>query len=369
MKIVYTRSSTIYDDSRATKEINALLEAGYHVVVLGWDRTGNAKSLCNELFDIKKRSITFKFFDGKVGNNFISKLISRVKWGKWLKRALRYESEISVIHACDYDTGATIRRFAIKHKIKYVYDIFDYYVDAHSVPTILKKYIENDEIATINNSEVTIICTEERKEQIEKANPRKLIVIHNSPDVDEYINNTDEQYDYAYCGSMFNGRLIEEILNKYPENSDLKFVFAGYGEYADLANKLSKEYSNFTFLGSIPYSKVIEIEQDSKIISAIYNPNIRNHRLCAPNKFYEALALGKPCIVCKGTGIDNVVKNNDIGIVISYDANEFYKAVRSLISDNDRNSRGVTARTLYEQKYNWNIMKTRLLSVYNDFII
>lgn len=134
MKIVYTRSSTIYDDSRATKEINALLEAGYHVVVLGWDRTGNAKSLCNELFDIKKRSITFKFFDGKVGNNFISKLISRVKWGKWLKRALRYESEISVIHACDYDTGATIRRFAIKHKIKYVYDIFDYYVDAHSVP-------------------------------------------------------------------------------------------------------------------------------------------------------------------------------------------------------------------------------------------
>ncbi|HHU72431.1 MAG TPA: hypothetical protein GXZ21_10445, partial [Clostridiales bacterium] len=43
MKIIaYIRSSNIYDDSRATKEITALLDEGYKVVVLGWNRDGKA---------------------------------------------------------------------------------------------------------------------------------------------------------------------------------------------------------------------------------------------------------------------------------------------------------------------------------------
>ena len=97
-----------------------------------------------------------------------------------------------------------------KHKIKLVYDIYDYYIDSHCVPKIIESLVERLETSIINVADVTIICTEERKEQIAKSTPRRLVVIHNSPDVKKVICK-EIKYDYAYCGSLFERRLLREI--------------------------------------------------------------------------------------------------------------------------------------------------------------
>ena len=365
MNLVYTRSSTIYDESRATKEIMAFLEAGFSVYVLGWDRNGLAYDKCKDVFNEYVDKIQFKFYSGNIGTSVISKMLSRYKWNLWLNKELGSISQIDIIHACDYDTGATVRKYAHKNKKKYVYDIFDYYIDAHPVPRVIRWVIEKDEIKTINCAEVTIICTEERKEQIKKAKPKEIVIIYNSPDV-EAFEQIEEKYDYVYCGGLYNMRLIEEILELYPKNTQYKFVFAGSGDYSNKAEQLAKEYENFSYLGPIAYSKVLEVERASKVISAIYEPTIRNHQLCAPNKFYEALALAKPIIVCHGTGIDNIVDSEHIGSTISYDAEEFYEALNELLlNDDDRKLMGKKGRKLYESKYKWNLMKKRLIEVYD----
>lgn len=368
MKVVFTRSSNIYDDSRATKEITALLDSGYFVSVLGWNRDGKANDQCERVFAKYNQQISFYFYDGNTGDGMIGKLFSRFLWAKWLKKNLDKIHQIDVIHSCDYDTGNTVRRFAKKNNIKYIYDIFDYYIDAHPVPSFLKSYIEKKEIQAINNAELCIICTEERREQIMKARPKEVLVIHNSPDV-VLKEDVEEEFDYVYCGSLYNGRLISEIFDAFEDNNDFRFAVAGYGMYAEKAKQLSNVYSNFTFLGSIPYSQVLEIERKSKVISAIYDPSIRNHRLCAPNKFYEALALAKPVIVCKGTGIDEIVEKNKIGIVIDYDESDFYAAVRRLIGNNTlRKEMGSRARQLYDSEYRWDIMRKKLIDKYKKIL-
>lgn len=140
-----------------------------------------------------------------------------------------------------------------------------------------------------------------------------------------------------------------------------------YGTYSKFAEELAEQHENFAFLGTLPYSRVLQTAARSRVLSAIYEPTIRNHRLCAPNKFYEALALGKPVIVCRGTGIDKIVEQNNIGAVIDYDASQFYDAVRTLAEDEQlRKEMGVRARTLYEEKYKWSIMKGILLRAYED---
>ncbi len=364
MNIVFTRSSTIYDDSRSTKEICTFLDNGFHVIVLGWDRNGTAEAQCKALFADYGNRISFRFYSGKADGGTLQKVINRIKWGRWLKKTLSGIRNIDVIHACDYDTGATVRRVASKKNIKYVYDIFDYYVDAHQLPAVFKKYIEADEIRTINQAEVTIICTEERRAQIKKAKPKKVLVIHNSPDVKD-LPEVAEEYDYAYCGSLYNGRLIEEILSEYTAHDRLKFVFAGYGQYSDIAGKLASKYDTFMYLGSIPYAQVLDLEKKSKVISAIYEPTNRNHQLCAPNKFYEALSLGKAVIVCRGTGIDRIVEKYKIGCVINYSAEEFYKVLEYLLEhDEIRKQMGATGRKLYEDKYRWSIMRDKLMDEY-----
>ena len=365
--IAYVRATSIYNDSRASKEIRAISEAGYNVIVLGWDRDGNASEKCKQAFS--NLSITFKFYDVRLPNGIgIRNIDKLLGWIKWLKKQLNGAGRIAAVHACDLDAGIGAYSYCKKFGVPLVYDIYDYYIDSHVVLKPIETIVENLEIRIINYAEYTIICTEERIEQIKKAEPKKVIIIHNSPDV-EVTDDITLEYDYVYCGCLDGRRLIQEVLEEYPEHDDYKFCFAGFGSNSGLAASLAQSYDNFTFFGSVSYDEVIEIEKKSKCLSAVYDPSYRNHRLCAPNKFYEAMALGKPIIACRGTGIDRILEQNKMGIVIGYNAEEFYNAVELLIHNSNLCSvMGKKGRKLYEEKYSWKIMKDRLLDVYKELI-
>ena len=357
--IIYARASGIYNDSRAGKEISALREQGYSIIVLAWDKDGRAASACKDLFP----DISFRFYtapvEGGLGIKGIGKLLG---FWRFLKKELKRMEPTSLlaVHACDLDAGLPLRGLCAKYDIPLIYDIYDYYADSHSLPSAALRYLEKQEIRCINQAHTTIICTEERRQQISLAKPQRITVLYNSPEVAE-LPHVPVIYDYAYCGYLGDGRMVKEILEAYPDNSDLKFFFAGIGPYAQLAQELNAKYENFTFSGSIPYQKVLETEAQSCILSAIYEPSSRNHRLCAPNKFYESLALDKPVIVCKGTGIDRIVEEEQIGRAIDYDVNAFYTALRELIGKRDNTH---TARKLYESRYRWRDMATRLCEIY-----
>ena len=363
-EIAYIRSCSFYDDSRATKEVKALLQAGYKVHIIGWDRDGKALDKCKSIFT---GEIDYSFYcvpvDGNIGFKGALKLIS---FFMYVKETLRKKKDIlCAVHACDLDGGLGAYRICKRHKIPLIYDIYDYYIDSHNITGLLGQIVEKQEIKIINHSHTTIICTEERKNQINKAKPSKVVVIHNSPDVDE-LPQVDTKYDYVYCGAFGSGRLLEEITDQYRNNDDLRFLFAGGGRYEDVVKQADGKYANFSFVGSVPYDEVIKLESESAVLSAIYNPNKRNHILCAPNKFYEGLALGKPLIVCKGTGIDKVVEKEQIGVAINYKADEFYKAIRTIISNRKEiTEMGKRGRAIYEKKYKWSIMKQRLIDIYN----
>lgn len=363
--VAFVRTTGIYNDSRAIKEITALAKAGYRVIVLGWDRDGKAEQFCRQ--EIRTEQADFRFFQVQLPNGIGMKNIDKLfSWFRWVERQLSKIRDLFAVHACDLDTGFAAYRYCRRNSVRLVYDIYDYYVDCHFVPPVLKAWVERAEINIINHAEITIICTEERRQQIAKAQPRRLAVIHNSPDVDA-VPEEKTEYDYAYCGSLVRERMVGDILEKYPENSQLVMCMAGQEDCAPLAEAVSRQYPNFTFLGAVPYSKVLDIESRAMCLSAIYDPGWRNHQLCAPNKFYEALALGKPIIACKGTGIDRIIDHHNIGITIRYNVEEFYCALRSLKADPALcASMGKRARLLYEQEYSWKLMESRLLSAYGE---
>ena len=278
----------------------------------------------------------------------------------------QYKDRINIIHACDFDAAYPAYHFFRKHSVKMVYDIYDYYIDSHSIPLILSRVIEKSENRIINTADCVILCTEERREQIRKTSPKKVIVVHNSPDV-EIIPNSEELYDYSYCGALVDRRLISEIVDDYQNNQDFKIAIAGGGKHLQKVQQLKARFCNVSYLGVIPYDEVISIEAKTKVLSAMYEPVIRNHKLCAPNKFYEAMALGKPIIVCRGTGIDKIVEDNRIGVAINYNACEFYTELRRLINNPQlRKSMGENARNLYERDYKWTVMKQRLIAMYDE---
>lgn len=365
MKVLFIRASDIYNESRATKEISAIAENN-NISVIGWDRHGGALSKTKEIFrDVEK--IEINFFHGKVdGEIGLSNVFLLIGWRNYLLKKLN-EIKPDVVHACDLIVGGCVMNYCRRKKIKVIYDMYDHYADSHILPKLLNYFFCRIEDKMVSNAYATIICSEERRDQIANAKPKEVLVIHNSPDVSDYDESCDMNIssDYIYCGALNGGRLIEEILELYPNNSDLKFVIAGHGVFDTDAMKLDQQYENMNFLGSVPYNTVLEKESASRVLSAIYDPILKNNRLCAPNKFYEAMALKKPVIVCENTGIDKIVEREKIGVVIPYDANEFYKALRFLLNNPKKClEMGKRGRKLYEQYYTWAIMKEKLKILY-----
>lgn len=368
--IYYIRSTSIVNDSRATKEILSLINNDYDVTVIGWDRDNRVEDYNNFKINGKTvKSIFFKY-KSKYGMS-LSTICGLIKFQFWLKKTLKKNvKKMDYIHACDFDCGYMASKIAKKYNKKIIYDMYDYYSDSRTMTKILKKFISTKENKVINNSDLSIICGEWRKKQICKSNPKRLIVIHNTPNIDyketkSIIKSKSKKIKVCYVGILQTDRLLLELLNEFKKHKDLEFHVGGFGIYEKEFSEASAKYSNIFYYGSLKYNQVLELESDCDILFATYNPIIENHRYSAPNKIYEAMALGKPIIVCNNTGIDELVNKNNTGFVIDYNAKEFFdilykfKDNKKILNDISKN-----AKSLYSEKYNWNIMEKRLINEY-----
>ena len=123
------------------------------------------------------------------------------------------------------------------------------------------------------------------------------------------------------------------------------------------------KYNNIFFYGRIQYGQTLYLEEQCDIMLAIYDPSVENHVFAAPNKFYEALFLGKPLIMVGGTGMSNIVSEYKLGATIDYSKEGFIDGLNKLKSvDFDRTS--IVAKELYNKYFSWKIMQERLIELY-----
>lgn len=364
-KVIMLRSTSIKNDSRTMKESKVLCDANYNVEILGWDRDGFLKNK-QEIVECGEKKINLQVFKKKSsyasGMKSIFKLANFQLW--LLMKLFRKRKEIDIIHACDFDTAIPARIISKIYNKKLVYDIFDYYIDSHYVPSKLKGIVEKVEIYIINNADLTIICTEQRKKQISKATPKKCIVIYNTPDIENYnldkkvIKSENNKIKLVYVGILQENRLLKEIGEKIKERTDIELHIGGFGTYEEYFEGLSKKCSNVFYYGKMEYGDVLCLEKDCDILFATYNPSIENHKFSAPNKLYEAMALEKLIIVCKNTGIDSIVEKEKIGETISYNADEFMKRI-NLLYNNKKLMQEYSDNmvNIYTSKYSWSKME------------
>lgn len=371
MNIIFLRSNPVDPDSRVEKEVNSLLKSGHQVEIIAWDRSDNYKIkesfLKFESGDVK----IYRFgipaiFGGGMRKNIIPLLQFQIKLFLWLHNNCH---RFDAIHACDFDTAFISSKVAFKLKKKFVYDIFDYYVDAFHVPQKFKRLIENIDRDIINKSNAVIICTEQRIEQISGTDPQILYVIHNTPPLFDtnYCNRflQNNKIKIGYVGILDEGRLIRETAEIVSKNAMYEFHVGGFGKLEEYLRTMASKYENIYFYGKIPYNKTIELENCCDILTAIYNPRNRNNYYAAPNKFYEAIMLGKPLIVVRGTGIDNTVTEYGIGEVIEYSKNSLEKGLESLVlRQSEWSNISKIMKHLYNTHYSWEEMEKRLIELY-----
>src|SRR5690554_1085642 len=162
MRIVFLRSNPVSPDPRVEKEILTLCAEGYDVSVLAWDRSGGKDSagflsVGEYSVPIVRAGIESKF---GVGLKNIKALFFFQMF--LLKKLFFSRKEYDVIHAADFDTvlPAAVMRMLFNKKV--VYDIYDFYVDAFSVPGLARKAVKWLDYNVIKYVDAVILTNESR---------------------------------------------------------------------------------------------------------------------------------------------------------------------------------------------------------------
>ena len=370
MTILFLRSNPVNPDSRVEKEAAALVSAGHKVVIFAWDRSKNHPVVhTEEVFDSCHVSVYRVGIQSIFGAGFRKNLIPLLKFQFAVCRFIsKYKGKFDVIHACDFDTAGI--SFLVKSKsTRFVYDVFDYYVDSFSVPSIARYLVEKADTYVMDHADAVIICTEERKKQLRYARPKKIVVIHNTPpkiasiSADNREKKGTDRIKVVYVGILAYGRDILEVCEFISKSEQFELHIGGFGILEKAVAEYAEKYDNIFFHGKLSYEDTLRLERACDIFIALYDPKIPNHKYAAPNKFYEALMLGKPLVMAEDTGMSEVVKYKKLGCIIHY--NDPGKGLLALVKSKKK-WKEISAKEfkLYEEQYSWDTMKERLINLY-----
>ena len=380
MKILMLRTNKVDPDPRVEKEASALLKDNdIELTILAWDRDSNHKCQKDML----------KLFNGDVP---IYRIGIKGNWGKGMKNnilpALKYEiylffwllkniKKYDVIHAYDLMTGypALIPIKLFKKKI--VYDCCDYYADSQQGPNFILNILKKMETKVFSAADYSIICSEKRKEQIKPATPKNLYIIHNSPNINDFninsknhnkiIKSNSNKIKFVYVGNFCIDRwLIGFLMEAAKMPEEIEVHIGGFGGLNDEIERIAYESSNIYTYGKMNYSNVLQLESECDCIVAFYEPHLKNHIYAAPNKFYEALAIGKPLIMLKGSGMSEIVEYENLGAVIEPNGKSLKNGINKIKKlKNDKKLKQRMSQ-LFENNYSWTIMEKRLNNLYNS---
>lgn len=355
------------------KMANCLAKNGCIVTVLAWDRDADYVPREEEL---KLKCATVKIvrigLKGQFSGGLKKNLRGMVGFQRFIYQWLKaHRAEYDVIHAYDFDTGYTAMKCAKRFGKQFIYDIPDYYVDSHGLrKKPIGKVVKRLEDSIINEADATVICTEERKKQIAGTKPKKLFVIHNTPDTEPDCMiqpaETHERLRLVYVGIFGRARFIDKIAEVVAAREDCEFHIGGFGGGMEpYFEEMARKHINIHYYGRIPYDRTIELECSCDVMCAIYDPAVPNHFYAAPNKFYEALMLGKPLIMARNTGMASVVEEQHIGEVIDFNTESFNAAIDRLI-ENRSTWPEIAAKEaeLYQTMYSWKEMERRIRLLY-----
>ena len=379
MRILLLRTNSCAPDPRVEKEVNSLISRGdYTVQILCWDRDGRrgnfpeSLTLSNGMVPILRFGIPASW-GGGMRANFLPMLKFEWKLFWWL---LIHGREYDTIHACDLLTGLPALVPCRLLRKKLVYDIFDYYAATQSGPEWILKLFRTIENAVISFADATIICSEKRKEQIAGSRPKMLTVLHNAPSEKQVqlaaggaapIQGEGNRVRVVYVGNLVEDRFVLNALSCAEKMPEVEFHIGGFGVLKDKIEKLATERDNIYFYGRLPYRDALALERQCHIMLALYDPAVPNHAYAAPNKFYEALALGKPLVMLRGTGMADIVEGEDLGVVCEATAQGLHDGFRRLLQrKNEWDAIAERMRMMFREGYRWEMMEQRLLALYEE---
>ena len=371
-RIVICRSNPVDPDPRVEKTARALVQAGYEVTIVAWNRSGKTF----EQPELPNVVLNRLRIPGKYGTG-TQNLVPLLRWQWSLLRWLwQHRGAYRAIHACDFDTVLPAILMKLLAGKIVVYDIFDFYAEHVRLESRwTRSAVRWLDHQMIRAADAVILVDDARSAQLAGTRPRRLEIIYNTPQDEPELpidlqDQSKTNLRIAYIGLLQLDRGLQYLIELLPRHPDWHFHLAGFGGDEAAILKEALTLPNLTWHKRVPYHKALEISAQSDVLLATYDPSIPNNRLASPNKVFEAMMLSKPVIVAEGTGIDVLVLEHQTGIAVPYGNTKKLETALERLVKNPTLCRilGANGRRLYEKRYDWREMQSRLSRLYNDVL-
>jgi glycosyltransferase involved in cell wall biosynthesis len=285
-----------------------------------------------------------------------------------------------VVHAVDFDSFVPALLIAKLKRRPIVYDIADFYADTIGfpiLPGLSRKIVAKIDRALMKSAAVIILPDEARIAQVGLDTTKQhVVIVNNSPGQGILKTIARERvetkaFTVFYGGGIGKGRGLLEMCLAIRDLPDVQLVVKGPcspGFEAEL-RKVCENADNIELdLKFVPYTEVITETINAHLLFALYDPADHNARFASPNKLFEAMMCEKPIVVSDGTSMADVVRKEKCGLVVPYgDVQAIREAIARLKSDPGlRQELAANGRRVYEEKYDWQIMEQRLLTLYRQ---
>ncbi len=365
IKVCHLTSVHNRNDTRIFhKELPALAGAGFDVCAIVADSKGDEQRPGYFIYDVGSPS------------NRLQRISLTTK--KVFTKAMGIDADIYHFH----DPELLLIGKKIKKQGKIVvYDAHEdvprqilskYWINKH-IRKLLSTATERFENSACKKLDFIITATPFIRERFVKVNPNVLDV-NNFPVIDfgkELPDWNTKENKVCYIGSLTKVRGITELI------SSLSFV---KGVTLELGGAFSPENYRDEIIKTEGWDKVNEygfinsktvngIMAGSKAGLVTFYPE-PNHINAQPNKIFEYMSAGIPVIASNFPLWKKIIEKNNCGICIDpLDPVQIAKAITYICENPEKAEQmGKKGLQLVKEKYNWEIEKKKLVSIYSKLI-
>ena len=366
MNVLMLLSNPFVNDSRVYSEAVSLVNAGYKVSIIAWDRAGN-----NKLKETRDEIMVYR-----IKNDLVMKVMQKplLQIPLFWKKAISFAKNLKfdVIHCHDLDTLYIGIKLKQQFNARLIYDAHEVY------PYLLERDLSKLFIPLFSRIEKTgaefadalIIADESYEDYFRIYGYSNITTVLNTKPLffNEYIAPKNDTLSLVYVGSLTKPRFIMELIEVVGNMKAIKLMIAGKGGLTKIVAEKAQQFENIIFVGEISFDEIIPFTHRGDVAICMINPADKNNQIASANKQFEAMVAGRPIIATKGTRSGEITAQQKCGLVIDYNKEALKNAIERLRNDSElRKQLGQNALKAAIEKYNWGSDQQKLLNVYTKF--
>ncbi len=333
MKILIILTNGFDPDLRTYKEAKYLVNKGYDVEILAWDRESRHTNNPEEIIDgIKVK----RFFTPSKYGSGIKQVVPMLKFMLECKEHIKNNPDIKYCHCADLD-GMVTGYLACNKNIKLVFDMREFY-ESGNLSKI--KYIVRYLVKFMQSKCYKVIYLNDlQKSYVTKSNTSKLVYLPNYPEGDKFKNIEkvkSEKIRISFIGYVRHYEPLKALIEVAGNNEKFEVYIHGKGVYYKSILNLSKAYNNCFVTGEFNHDDIIKLYNNTDILYCVYNVEDRNDKNAYPTKFFESIITDTPIIVAENTVIGDYCIKNNIGFTVSKAYKNDLLKILNIISTNDK---------------------------------